>query len=249
MISQQEYQSLRFPAIMPLFMPMTELSITFEDEALLILNKPPGLLSVPGKTEPHCLHTVALDYNANCRVVHRLDMATSGLVIFAKSHAAQKAMGHLFERRNISKCYHAIVQGQPSQSCGDVELPLICDWPNRPKQKVCFEEGKKAHTRFQVRQTWPTDDCSLLELTPITGRSHQLRVHCQELGHPILGDNLYNGGVTQTRSRRLLLHAAELKFEHPLTGEALHIEEKSGFERPERWLASNLDIGTYNSKT
>lgn len=209
---------------------MPAIDIIFEDEHLLILNKPPGLLSVPGKTEPDCLHAHALAYNANIRVVHRLDMATSGIMIFAKSHNAQKEMGRLFEKRNIHKTYQAIIQGRPKFDSGSVELPLICDWPNRPRQKVCFDTGKPATTQYSLQTHFEPKNVSLIKLSPITGRSHQLRVHCLELGHPILGDNLYNIDDSHLRAPRLLLHATEITFTHPLTGAAMKINHAADFE-------------------
>lgn len=210
--------------------PMPALDIIFEDEHLLILNKPEGLLSVPGRTEPNCLHAQALSYNANARVVHRLDMATSGIMIFAKSHASQKAMGHLFEQRKVHKTYHAIIHSKPIKNEGQVKLPLICDWPNRPKQKVCFDEGKPATTLYAVKTYFEQVNASLVELSPITGRSHQLRVHCLELGHPILGDNLYNIEGSHLRAPRLLLHATKIVFDHPITAEPMHVSHASDFE-------------------
>lgn len=215
---------------------MSDLDIIFEDEHLLVVNKPAGLLSVPGKSEPHCLQAQAITYNANIRVIHRLDMATSGIIIFAKSHAAQKGMGHLFEKRQVHKKYHAIVQGHPSASRGEVDLPLICDWPNRPMQKVCFETGKNAKTLFRIVTTCDKTSTALLHLSPVTGRSHQLRVHCLALGHPILGDNLYNLDNSHLRAERLLLHAAEINFQHPITGAPIHLVKDSGFDT----LISNL---------
>lgn len=195
------------------------LDIIYEDEALLAVNKPAGLLSVPGKTEPHCLTQLALEYNPNSRVVHRLDMATSGLILFAKSHSAQKHLGHQFEKRSISKRYQAIIFGSPEQSEGEIDLPLICDWPNRPKQKVCFENGKRAVTQFQVNGVITVNNvrCSVVTLKPVTGRSHQLRVHCAALGCPILGDQLYHHEGSNLLANRLLLHAETLWLNHPIT--------------------------------
>lgn len=207
------------------------LDIIYEDDALLALNKPAGLLSVPGKTEPHCLAQLALDYNPNCRVVHRLDMATSGLILFAKSHAAQKQLGHQFEKRTIRKQYQAVVLGAPSQQSGEIDLPLICDWPNRPKQKVCFETGKKAVTQYQVtgELTINQQRCSAVTLKPVTGRSHQLRVHCKELGHPIIGDRLYHRESSETLASRLLLHAETLWLNHPLSNDAMTLHSPAQF--------------------
>ncbi|HEY7773791.1 MAG TPA: RluA family pseudouridine synthase [Marinagarivorans sp.] len=219
---------------------MPNLDIIFEDDHLLVVNKPAGLLSVPGRTEPYCLQAQAIAYNANIRVVHRLDMATSGIIIFAKSHAAQKGMGQLFEQRQIHKSYHAIVQGQPKTASGEVDLPLICDWPNRPKQKVCFETGKNAKTRYRVAANCAKNNAALLHLSPVTGRSHQLRVHCLALGHPILGDKLYNLQGSHLRAERLLLHAAEISFHHPITQAPLHLQHGSGFET----LINSISVST-----
>lgn len=205
------------------------LDITFEDEDLLILNKPSGLLSVPGKTEPFCLTSQAISYNANSRVVHRLDMSTSGLMIFAKNHASQKAMGHCFEQRKISKTYHAVIHSSPKILDGVIDRPLICDWPNRPKQKVCLEHGKAATTHYKTIRNLPHLNASFIHLTPVTGRSHQLRVHCLELGCAILGDQLYNTEGSNNRAPRLMLHAAELKFDHPITQQPIHVTQASGF--------------------
>lgn len=206
------------------------IDIVFEDDHLLILNKPSGLLSVPGKTEPFCLTAQALAYNPNSRVVHRLDMSTSGLMIFAKSHASQKAMGQRFEQREVSKRYHAIIHGTPQNTQGIIECPLICDWPNRPKQKVCFDHGKPATTLYEVKKTLTHINASFVHLKPITGRSHQLRVHCLELGCPILGDNLYNLENSHLRAPRLMLHAAEIALNHPISQQPMHIISASEFE-------------------
>ena len=216
----------------------SSLEICHEDDHIVIVNKPAGLLSVPGKTEPHCLHSLALNYNANCRVVHRLDMATSGLVIFAKSHAAQKAMGHLFERREVHKQYLAVVAGHAPEN-SEINQPLICDWPNRPKQKICHETGKPSRTLLRCIKYFEDAKASLVELTPITGRSHQLRVHCWSLKHPILGDKLYNIAGSDRHASRLLLNAERLEFEHPITKEKIHVIKQAGFERPHTWLTSD----------
>lgn len=209
------------------------IDIVFEDEHLLVLNKPSGLLSVPGKTEPFCLTAQALNYNANCRVVHRLDMATSGLILFAKHHECQKRLGQTFEHRRIQKTYYAVLSGVPSALQGTIERPLICDWPNRPKQKVCLEHGKPARTHYTVVKPLASFNACVVRLQPHTGRSHQLRVHSLELGCPILGDQLYNLNNSQKKAPRLMLHAAELVFKHPITQAPLHLTKASGFERIE----------------
>jgi tRNA pseudouridine32 synthase/23S rRNA pseudouridine746 synthase len=208
---------------------MPPLDILFEDDHLLALNKPSGLLSVPGKHDPLCLTSLALNYDANIRVVHRLDMATSGIMIFAKSYAVQKALGQLFERRQIQKTYHAMVQGRPSASQGAVNLPIVCDWPNRPRQKICWESGKSATTHYAIHHYFTDAQVSLMHLTPLSGRSHQLRIHCLALGHPILGDQLYHQDGSQSRSNRLLLHSARIEFIHPITQTWVTISHESQF--------------------
>lgn len=196
------------------------LDILYQDEQLVVLNKPSGLLSVPGKAPEHF---DSLQYRVQrvwpqATVVHRLDMATSGVIVMALTKAAQRELNRQFQQRLTAKRYIALVQGQPQANIGSIELPLICDWPNRPKQKVCFEYGKPSLTHFRVLQRY--SDYSRLELEPVTGRSHQLRVHMQAIGHPILGDKFYALAKTLT-APRLQLHAAELMLWHPVSGARL----------------------------
>ncbi|KRS20058.1 pseudouridine synthase [Alishewanella sp. WH16-1] len=196
------------------------LDILYQDEQLVVLNKPSGLLSVPGKAPEHF---DSLQYRVQrvwpqATVVHRLDMATSGVMVMALTKAAQRELNRQFQQRLTAKRYIALVQGQPQANIGSIELPLICDWPNRPKQKVCFEHGKPSLTHFRVLQRY--SEYSRLELEPVTGRSHQLRVHMQAIGHPILGDKFYATTNTPT-APRLQLHAAELMLWHPVSGARL----------------------------
>ncbi|EIW88192.1 pseudouridine synthase [Alishewanella agri BL06] len=196
------------------------LDILYQDEQLVVLNKPSGLLSVPGKAQEHF---DSLQYRVQrvwpqATVVHRLDMATSGVMVMALTKAAQRELNRQFQQRLTAKRYIALVQGQPQANIGSIELPLICDWPNRPKQKVCFEHGKPSLTHFRVLQRY--SEYSRLELEPVTGRSHQLRVHMQAIGHPILGDKFYATTNTPT-APRLQLHAAELMLWHPVSGARL----------------------------
>lgn len=186
------------------------------------MNKPSGLLSVPGKNPEH-KDSLIVRINRvfpTATVVHRLDMATSGIMVFALNKAAHKHIGLQFEKRQTRKAYIAKIYGVPAQECGSVELPLICDWPNRPRQKVDHETGKYALTHWQVLRT--CEDYSRVKLTPVTGRSHQLRVHMLSLGHPILGDRLYAHEKALAMAERLQLHAAELSFSHPSTQEWLN---------------------------
>ena len=197
--------------------PDGPLVVVHRDEDLLVLNKPSGLLSVPGKASAHadCLKARAKAAFPDALLVHRLDMDTSGVMIFALNKAAQRHLGLQFERRHVAKTYEALVWGQPDDA-GEVDLPLIVDWPNRPLQMVDFERGKPAHTNWEVLARYPTH--TRVCLRPTTGRSHQLRVHMRGIGHPILGDRFYAKGEALKASPRLCLHALELEVYHPVGG-------------------------------
>ncbi len=211
-------------------MPDT-IPILYQDESLLIVDKPSGLLTVPGRgpEKQDCLINRLLKPFPNARIVHRLDQATSGIVIIALSHPAQKGMGQLFENRKIEKSYQAVVHGILTLDQSEVNLPLICDWPNRPRQIVDHENGKQALTRYEVLERDQTNNRTRVLLKPVTGRSHQLRVHMQALGHSILGDGLYATGGALAASPRLLLHASTIDFKHPVTGETLFIQSPTPF--------------------
>ncbi|WP_162047180.1 bifunctional tRNA pseudouridine(32) synthase/23S rRNA pseudouridine(746) synthase RluA [Vibrio taketomensis] len=189
--------------------------IVFEDEQILAINKPSGLLSVPGRLPEH--HDSAWsrvqETHPEAQIVHRLDMDTSGLMVLAKNKRAESALKKQFQYRLTHKVYYARVWGHVEQSEGVLEFPLICDWENRPRQKVCFETGKPSKTLFQVAKY--EEKTTIVRLLPVTGRSHQLRVHMQALGHPIVGDEFYSQGEAFSCSERLALHAAELSFYHP----------------------------------
>jgi tRNA pseudouridine32 synthase/23S rRNA pseudouridine746 synthase len=200
------------------------LDILYEDRHLVAVAKPENLLCVPGLSEPDNLFDRLRVHYPNARVVHRLDMATSGVMLFALDHATQKSLGQQFERRTVHKCYSAMVSGRVAAASGEIVMPLICDWPNRPRQKVDWLQGKAAHTSFKVMDH--AADQTLLELTPLTGRSHQLRVHCQQLGHPIVGDELYQ---TDPTGDRLMLHADWIEFDHPHSQQRLRIHCPSPF--------------------
>jgi tRNA pseudouridine32 synthase/23S rRNA pseudouridine746 synthase len=200
------------------------LDVLYEDNELVIVNKPAGLLSVPGRGEDKqdcMLHRLQTEFK-DAQPVHRLDMDTSGILLFARNADAQRAMSRLFEQRRIHKAYLANVWGLPSETSGSIHLPLIADWPNRPRQKIDFTRGKAALTHYQLIMS--NAQHSLLKLTPVTGRSHQLRVHMSALGHPILGDPLYGTALSRGASQRLLLHAEQLAFAHPFTGQAINLQ-------------------------
>ncbi len=201
------------------------LDIYFQDDSMLVLNKPSGLLTVPGRGEDKqdCLiHRVQHEY-VSARVVHRLDMSTSGLVVMALNKDMQAAMGRLFEQRQVSKKYWAVVSGQLDNDDGSIDLPLLADWPNRPRQKVDHEAGKPSATEYSVTTYDKEWNQSCVQLRPLTGRSHQLRIHMMALGHPIVGDELYAPEAVRAASDRLLLHATELAFVHPTTGRPVEI--------------------------
>lgn len=200
------------------------LEILYRDNNLLVINKPAGLLTVPGKALEHkdSLELRVRRALPEARIVHRLDMATSGIIIMALNKYTQGELGKQFEHRKIGKRYRARIHGALENATGSVDLPLRCDWPNRPKQMVCHEEGRASLTHYEtVRGTAAWTD---VVLRPITGRSHQLRVHMNSLGHPILGDRLYGTEASRKGATRLLLHAEYLAFTHPRTGEAMEFE-------------------------
>jgi tRNA pseudouridine32 synthase/23S rRNA pseudouridine746 synthase len=198
------------------------ISTLYCDRYLAVFNKPSGLLSVPGRLEIHrdSLYTRVQRVLPTARIVHRLDMDTSGLVLMALTPEAHRDLNRQFAERRVEKRYTALVRGCVTASSGEVDLPLICDWPNRPLQKVDHEQGKAAQTRWQLVQR--AEAYSRLHLIPVTGRSHQLRVHMQALGHPILGDRFYGGSTKE--EGRLKLHAERLRFRHPQNGEDVVLE-------------------------
>ncbi|MBJ2137667.1 bifunctional tRNA pseudouridine(32) synthase/23S rRNA pseudouridine(746) synthase RluA [Paraglaciecola chathamensis] len=193
------------------------LNIVFKDEHLLVLNKPSGLLTVPGKALEHkdSLELRVQRVYPTAKIVHRLDMATSGLLVMALDKDTHRQLSKQFELRQTRKTYIARVYGEVSGERGSVDLPLICDWPNRPKQMICQQRGKPSLTHWRVLER--NDNSTRMELTPVTGRSHQLRVHMLSLGHPILGDRLYAHSDALTMAQRLQLHAQTLGFTHPVT--------------------------------
>ena len=204
--------------------PDEGLDLVHVDEALIVVNKPEGLLSVPGRGEDRqdCMvHRVQQRF-PEALTVHRLDMATSGLLVFARGEAMQRALSALFQDRQVDKRYVAVVQGLLAPDHGEVNLPLIADWPNRPRQMVCFERGKPSLTLYEVLARDLLKDETRVALTPVTGRSHQLRVHMLALGHPMLGDPFYGDADSQARAPRLLLHAETLSLPHPVSGERVH---------------------------
>ena len=206
------------------------LDLVYRDDYIAVVNKPSGLLSVPGNQPQYydsAMSRVKEKYGF-CEPAHRLDMATSGILLFALSKAADRELKRQFREREPKKYYQALVWGHVEQEHGVVELPLICDWENRPRQKICFERGKRAVTFYDVLQRYP-NNTTRVKLTPITGRSHQLRLHMLALGHPILGDKFYAHPQAKALSPRLCLHAESLQIQHPITGETMVFTVPVGF--------------------
>lgn len=195
------------------------LTVLHADDDILVLSKQSGLLCVPGKPAGHrdCLEARALARYPQARLVHRLDRETSGIVVMAMSPKAQRHLGLQFERRKLGKTYVARVSGEVKEDTGVIDLPLATDWPNRPKQMVDRENGRSALTEWEVIAR--EQGATRLRLSPLTGRSHQLRVHLRSIGHPILGDSFYAEGNALTAASRLQLHAETISLHHPADGQ------------------------------
>lgn len=203
-------------------------TVIYVDDHMLVAEKPAGLLSVPGRLPENkdCLITrLQADY-PDALTVHRLDMATSGLMVFARGAEVHRTLSKAFANRQVSKRYIAVVAGR-LEGQGEVDLPLITDWPNRPRQKINHEIGKPSLTRWRALAHEGTN--TRVELEPVTGRSHQLRVHMMAVGHPILGDAFYAPADIEALSPRLLLHAECLSLPHPVSGEAMDFRSPAPF--------------------
>ena len=215
------------------------MEILYQDSVLLVFNKPSGLLAVPGRgpDKQDCLSARVQARWPDALIVHRLDFDTSGIMLLARGAAAQRALNHAFASREVRKRYVAVVDGvleaapATEDGWGLIDLPLNLDWPNRPLHIVDHQAGKPSLTRWR-----PHPPCEVggapatrVDLEPVTGRSHQLRVHLQALGHPILGDSLYAPPQVQARAPRLLLHASELRVAHPADGSVLHFSSTAPF--------------------
>ncbi len=201
----------------------------YEDDALLAFDKPAGLLAVPGRgaDKQDCLWQRARERWPDALVVHRLDMATSGLMLFARGADMQRRLSRAFASRQVEKTYAAIVAGRMPAAQGRIELPLMADWPRRPLQKVDERQGKPSVTHWQLLAFDAERQASRLALQPLTGRTHQLRVHLAAIGHPMLGDALYAPPALQ--GDRLMLHAQALQFAHPLDGRLLQLQSEPPF--------------------
>jgi len=203
------------------------LAVLHLSEQLIVVDKPSGLLCVPGRGagKEDCLSRRVQAEFPDALIVHRLDMGTSGIVVMGRGARAQRELSILFQERKVHKRYQALVDGcWTMANAGEIDLPICVDWPNRPKQKVDHTIGRPSLTRYRVLAIDTTRAVSRIELEPVTGRSHQLRVHLAALGHPILGDDFYGTPASCAKAERLMLHACRIEFEHPETGAPLCID-------------------------
>ncbi len=200
--------------------------LIYQDDHLLVANKPAGVLAVPGRgaDKQDCLSARLQQQFPDALVVHRLDMSTSGLMLFARGAEIQRRLSIMFRDREMAKRYIAVLAGRLEAGNGEVNLPIMADWPNRPMQMVDVQLGKPSLTRYRLLSFDETT--SRVELEPVTGRTHQLRVHMAAIGHPILGDALYGDASS---APRLLLHASTLSLSHPATGAPLNFDSKPPF--------------------
>jgi tRNA pseudouridine32 synthase/23S rRNA pseudouridine746 synthase len=212
------------------------LRVVHRDNQLLVLDKPAGLLSVPGRgaDKADCLSARVQAQDPDALVVHRLDMATSGLILMARGAEMQRRLSRAFAEREVSKRYVAVVGGLPEAPAaaggwGVIDLPIAADWPNRPLRIIDRERGQASVTRWRVLAHDSAAGTTRIELEPVTGRSHQLRVHLQALGHPILGDPLYAPPALAGAAARLLLHACSLRLAHPLNGAPMEFSSPAPF--------------------
>ena len=212
--------------------PDLGLEVLHVEPAFVVLAKPPGLLSEPGRgpDKRDSLLVRAQARFPDARIVHRLDMMTSGLLVLARETRAHATLSEAFRERDVHKRYEALVHGRPANDEGEIDLPLVVDWPNRPRQIVCHDTGKPSLTHYRVVGETHVDGVGTLAriaLAPVTGRTHQLRVHLASLGCPIAGDPFY--GIAGDTAPRMMLHACRLAFAHPLTGEPLVFESAVPF--------------------
>lgn len=215
-------------------MTVRDCPVLYADEALLVLDKPAGLLSVPGRgaDKQDCLSARVQVAYPEALVVHRLDMATSGLMVMALGAPAQRLLNHAFAQRLVNKKYVAVVHGCLPEQVGEwgtIDLPIAVDWPNRPRRVIDHAVGKPSLTHWRRLPDQDKSDTTRLELAPVTGRSHQLRVHLRALGYPIVGDALYGDAESPGSEPRLLLHASALSLAHPVSGERLSFVSAPAF--------------------
>lgn len=201
-----------------------EVQVVYADDDILVVAKPAGLLSVPGRfVKDSVLQRVMFEF-PDARIVHRLDLDTSGLMVLALTQAAVSELGRQFRERLVEKIYTADVWGKPDDTSGEIDLPMRPDPDNRPRQQIDVEAGKFALTRYELIEVLQNN--ARLLLAPVTGRSHQLRLHLAAIGHPILGCDLYAHKAALEASDRLCLHATRLRLFHPVTSDPVRFESE-----------------------
>ncbi len=207
-------------------MPL-DIPIVYADDSLIVLDKPAGLLAVPGRgsDKADCVSARVQQYYPQALIVHRLDQATSGLMLMGQGSAMQRALSALFEARQVHKSYKAVVHGLVALDHGSIDLPIAADWPARPRRKIDLEHGKNALTHYRVLARDTVSHTTRVHLEPVTGRTHQLRVHMLALGHAIVGDRLYG----EDAAPRLLLHAAQLQLVHPVSQAPMAWQSQADF--------------------
>ncbi len=207
---------------------VSAIDIVTANDAWAAVDKPAGLPSVPGRKPElaDCAWSRVQQRFPDALVVHRLDMATSGLLLFARGIDMQRALSHAFAAREVRKTYVALVHGHVADDEGTIDLPLAADWPRRPRQVVDHEHGKPSLTRWRVKERPGEAPRTLLELEPLTGRTHQLRVHLAAIGHPIVGDALYGPADSRDAVHRMRLHALSIELSHPITGQPMTLRTK-----------------------
>ena len=228
-LNKEKVKSSHMTEIFKYNPPELSVDILYHDPNIIVVNKPSGLLSVPGKGEllKDCLISRLQKVFPDALLVHRLDLETSGVMLFALTPYAQRHLGLQFEKRQVKKTYIANVWGDVANKMGEIEAPIVGDWPNRPRQKICWETGKSAFTKWRVLKKNKLS--TRVRLMPTTGRSHQLRVHMLSIGHVILGDKLYAKGEALEASERLQLHAESIKIRHPEGGKGIVFKSRSPF--------------------
>ncbi|MDX2418522.1 MAG: RluA family pseudouridine synthase [Xanthomonadales bacterium] len=200
-----------------------QIEILYQDEFILLVNKPSGLLSLSGKNplNKDSVHFRLVQQFPTATLLHRLDFGTSGVMLLALNKSANANLTRQFQARTVKKTYMAMLDGHLQSDCGDIDAPIAKDKPNFPSLKICYDSGKQALSHYQVLERLENPLCSRVIFTPETGRTHQLRLHSREIGHPILGCDLYGSERTQALASRLLLHAVSLEFDHPVSAKRM----------------------------
>jgi tRNA pseudouridine32 synthase/23S rRNA pseudouridine746 synthase len=221
------------PQADPFIVPkcLEQISIVYQDQHLLVINKPSGLLSLSGKhpLNKDSVHWRLVQDFPTATLIHRLDFGTSGLMLVALNKEINKQICEQFSNRSVQKEYQAILDGKLLAKSGEINIPIIKDADNFPLQKVCHQTGKKSVSQYQIISYNQTNNTTKVLFKPITGRTHQLRIHSREIGHPIIGCDLYDADQSYFKAERLMLHASRLGFTHPVTNEEMDVKLTADF--------------------